>query len=112
MEKTFLWGVSLSDVAGFAYSLLLVALALMGITGVLYHALAPNGFIRAWAGVVWAGHPIFATLVLVGLVAMALTARSQRGSFQRVVGRSDLPLYISVALGTFFAARWVFSGVL
>jgi len=111
MEKT-LWGMSLTDVAGFAYSLLLVALALMGITGVIYHTLAPNGFVRAWAGVVWTSHPAFATLVLVGLVAMALTARSQRGSFQQIVGRSDLPLYVSVGLGTFFAARLVFSGVL
>jgi hypothetical protein len=106
MEKT-LWGMSLSDISGFVYSLLLVALALIGITGVVYHILAPNGSIRG----VLAGHPIFAALVLVGLVAMALTARSQKG-FQRVIGRSELPLYAFVALGTFFAARWLLSGVL
>jgi hypothetical protein len=110
MEKT-LRGVSLSDVAGFLYSLLLVALALMGITGVLYHTLAPDGSIGSWAGRMWAAHPVFATLVIVGLVAMGLTARSQTGPFQRA-GHSDLLLHIFVALGTFFAARWLVSGTL
>ncbi len=110
MEKT-LRSMSLSDVAGFLYSLLLVALALMGITGVLYHTLAPNGSIGGWAGRVWAAHPVFATLVIVGLVAMAFTARSQTGPLQRVA-RGDLPLYLFVALGTFFAARWVVSAAL
>jgi hypothetical protein len=111
MEKT-LRGMSLSDIAGFAYSLLLVALALMGMTGLLYHSLAPDGAILAWAGRVWASHPVFATLVIVGLVAMALTARSPGVSSQRVMGRSDLPLYTFVAFGTFFAARWIVSGTL
>ncbi len=111
MEKT-IQGTSLNDIAGFLYSLVLVALALMGMTGVLYHALSPKGSLGAWAGRAWAAHPIFATLVIVGLVAMALTARSQRVSYQRATGRSDLPLYVFVALGTFFAARWVTSGVL
>lgn len=111
MEKT-LRGMSLSDIAGFVYSLVLVALALMGMTGVLYHALAPNGSLGAWAGRLWAAHPIFASLVIVGLVAMALTARSQQVPYQRATGRSNLPLYIFVALGTFFAARCVVSGAL
>jgi len=110
MEKTLL-GVSLSDVGGFAYSLLVVLLALMGIVGVLYHTLAPKGSIRAWAGMLWASHPAFATLVAVGLVAMALTARSQ-GGLSRRVGHSNTPLYVFVTLGTFFAARWILSGVL
>jgi hypothetical protein len=109
VEKT-IRGTSLNDIAGFLYSLVLVALALMGMTGVLYHALAPEGSLGAWAGRVWAAHPIFTTLVIVGLVAMALTARSQQVSYQR--GRSDLPLYAFVALGTFFAVRWVTNGAL
>lgn len=111
MEKT-IRGASLGDIAGFVYSLVLVALALMGMTGLLYHALAPKGSLGAWAGRLWAAHPIFASLVIVGLVAMALTARSQQVSYQRATGRSDLPLYVFVALGTFFAARWVTSGAL
>jgi hypothetical protein len=111
VEKT-IRGTSLNDIAGFLYSLVLVALALMGMTGVLYHALAPNGSLGAWAGRVWAAHPIFATLVIVGLVAMALTARSQQVSYQRATGRSDLPLYGFVALGMFFALRLLTNGAL
>lgn len=111
MEKT-IRNVNRSDVLGFVYSLLLVALALMGMTGLLYHTLAPNGFIGAWVGRVWASHPGLAILVIIGLTVMALTARSQRGSYQRATGRSDFPLYVFVALGTFFAARWVVSGAL
>lgn len=111
MEKT-IRGASLNDVASFLYSLMLVALALIGMTGILYHVLAPNGSLGAWAGRVWAAHPIFASLVIVGLVAMALTARSQHVSYRRATGRSDLPLYMFVALGTFFAVRWMTKGAL
>jgi hypothetical protein len=105
-------GTSLSDIAGFLYSLVLVALALVGMIGILYHALAPKGSLGAWAGRLWTSHPIFASLIIVGLVAMALTARSQQVSYQRATGRSDLPLYLFVALGTFFAARWITIGAL
>jgi hypothetical protein len=109
VEKT-IRGTSLNDISGFLYSLVLVALALMGMIGVLYHALAPHGSLGAWVGRVWAAHPIFTMLVIVGLVAMALTARSQQVAYQRAIGRSDFPLYVFVALGTFFAARWITSG--
>jgi hypothetical protein len=111
MEKT-LRGASLSDAAGFVYSLALVALALMGMAGLLYHTLTPNGSIGSWAGRLWTSHPVFTTLVLVGLIAMALTARSPRLSHQGVMGRSNVPLYIFVAFGMFFAARWLVSGTL
>jgi uncharacterized membrane protein len=111
VEKT-IRGTSINDIVGFVYSLALVALALFGMAGVLYHAFAPKGSLGAWAGRLWTAHPIFASLVVVGLVAMALTARSQQVSYQRAAGRSDLPLYVFVALGTFFAARWVTSGAL
>ncbi len=111
MEK-IIRGTSLSDIAGFLYSLVLVALALMGMAGVLYHAFAPKGSLGAWAGRLWTAHPIFLSLVLVGLVAVALTARSQQFSYQRVIGRSDLPLYLFVGFGTFFAVRLLTSGAL
>jgi hypothetical protein len=111
VEKT-IRSTSLNDIAGFLYSLGVVALALMGMTGVLYHVLAPNGSLTAWAGRVWGAHPIFAMLVVVGLVAMALTARSQQVSYQRATGRSDLPLYAFVALGMFFAVRLLTNGAL
>ena len=103
---------SLNGIGGFFQSLVLVALALVGIAGVLYHALAPKGSLGVWAGRLWTAHPIFASLVIVGLIVMALTARSQHTRYQRATGHSDLPLYLFVALGTFFAARLVTSGAL
>ena len=111
MEKT-IRGAGFDGIAGFLYSLVLVALALVGMTGVLYHVLAPKGSLGAWAGRLWSAHPIFVSLVVIGLAAMALTARSQPGAYQRATGYSDLPLYVFVALGTFFAGRWVTSGTL
>jgi len=111
MEKT-IRDVNRSDVLGFVYSLLLVTFALIGMTGLLYHTLAPNGFIGVWVGRVWASHPGLAILVIIGLTAMALTARSQNIAYRPGTGRGDFPLYLFVALGTFFAARWIVSGAL
>jgi len=111
MQKT-LRGTHISDVAGFLYSLTLVALALMGIAGVVYHALVPGGAIHAWALRLWSDHPGFLTLVAAGLVVMALTSRSQGRISRRTAGRGDLPLYFLVALGTLFALHWLVSGAL
>jgi len=110
MDKS-LQGKSLGDIGGFLYSLVLVALAVIGMTGILYHALAPSGSLRAWFGQIWATNPIFTALVIIGLLAVVLTARSHRLFFyRRPVRHGDLPLYLFVALGTFFAARWAMNG--
>ena len=107
MQKT-LRGKGLNDVVEFAGSLFLVALALLGMTGLIYHALSPDGLIGPWVARLWSGHPGFTSLVVVGLVTMILAAR---GNGHRV-SSSDLPLYFFVALGTFFAARWFVNGML
>jgi hypothetical protein len=111
MEKS-LQGKSLGDIAGFLYSLALVALALIGMIGVLYHAFAPNGSLGGWVGHIGASNPVFASLVIIGLAAVALTVRSQRFPYRRTMGHSDFPLYVFVIFGTFFATRWIVNGAL
>jgi hypothetical protein len=111
MQKT-LRGRGLSDLVEFICSLFLVALALLGMTGLIYHALSPDGLIGPWIARLWSRHPGFASLVLIGLITMALAARGQGLSSRRVSGHSDLPLYFFVALGIFFAARWLVNGML
>jgi hypothetical protein len=106
MQKT-LRGKGLNDVFEFACSLFLVALALLGMTGLIYHALSPDGLIGPWVARLWSSHPGFTSLVAVGLATMILAAR---GNGHRV-SSSDLPLYFFVALGTFFAARWLVNGM-
>ena len=104
MDRTFK-ARGLSDVGSFASSLVLLGLAVLGIAGFAYHALAPEGLIGPWLGRLWSSHPISATLVLIGLVAVTLTARSMQRS-------GDGPLYLLVAFGMFFALRWLVSGTL
>ncbi len=111
MERT-LRARNLSDAGGFVFSLVLVALALLGITGATYHVLAPDGLAGPWLARLWASHPISTILVLVGLVAMALTARSQAIFRRHAPGGGDRALYVFVALGTFFAVKWLVSGML
>jgi hypothetical protein len=111
MERT-LRARNLSDVGGFVFSLVLVALALLGMTGLIYHTLTPDGLVGLWLARLWASHPVSTTLVLVGLVAMVLTARSQATFRRRASGNGDRPLYVFVAIGTFFAVKWIMSGML
>jgi len=108
LDRTFR-ARGLSDVGSFASSVVLLALAVLGIAGFAYHALAPEGLIGPWLGRLWATHPISTSLVFIGLVAATLTARAQAGSSIR---SGDAPLYLLVAFGTFFAARWFVSGTL
>jgi hypothetical protein len=112
MEKT-LTARNLSDVGGFVVSLALVGLALVGMSGVIYHILAPDGLVGPWLGHLWASHPISTVLVIVGLAVMGLTVRSRPSLGRRSTwGGSDSPLYVFIALGTFFAVKWLLNGML
>jgi len=93
-----------------AYSLLTIGLSLTGIAGVLYHVLAPEGVLSKWILGLWAHHPFFSTLVMIGVVTMGLAARS--GGLGARAGRSasDFSLYLLVALGTLFAGRLMVVG--
>jgi hypothetical protein len=101
---------TLAEAGSIAYSFGIIGLSLMGMAGVVYHALAPQGALSPWILSLWARHPFFATLVLIGLVAMVLAART--GELGVRASRSDLPLYVFVGLGTFFAARLLVTGSL
>jgi hypothetical protein len=101
----------LNEAGSIAYSLLLIGLSLLGIAGALYHVLAPQGVLSAWILGLWARHPFFSTLVLIGVVAVALAARA--GEFGVRAGRcaSGFPLYLFLALGTLFAFRVIVFGI-
>jgi hypothetical protein len=111
MEKT-LRGKTFNDLLEFVSSLGLAALALMGMAGVTYNALAPDGLMWPWLARLWANHPGFAVLVLIGLATMVLAARSPAASHRKADGNSDLALYVFVALGILFAARLFIYGTL
>lgn len=98
------------DFLEFLYSLAVVALALLGMGGFVYHTLAPGGWFEPWLARVWANHPGMAILVLIGVATMAVASRSKVDGGASFRGRSDAPLYVFVALGTFFGARWVLNG--
>ena len=81
-------------------------------TGIVYHALAPEGLVLGLAGPALVPASGFAFLVLVGLLTTVLAARNQvsRQRFER--GGTELPFYFFVALGTFFAGRVLMYGTL
>lgn len=105
-------GRSLQEIGEFLYSVVLLVLALVGMGGVVYHCIAPMGVFAPWLGRLWDRHPVFALLVSMGLVAMVLTARGNAMTLRPRSGSNDVPLYIFVALGTFFASRLVLTGTL
>ena len=108
MQKT-LRGRSALELIESLCSLVLVVLALIGMTGLVFHVFSPDSTIGPWIVRLWANHPVYGSLVLIGLVTMALAARGNGVSKRR---NSDLSFYLLVAFGTFFAARWLISGTL
>jgi hypothetical protein len=112
MDKILRSGRGGHDLLGFLQSFLLLSLALVGMAGVIYQTISPGGMIASVLGRVLSDHPVLSCLVLIGLVTMILAARGQveRKRFNR--GGNETPLYIFVALGTFFAARILVYGTL
>ena len=98
------------DLPDFLYSLLLVMLAVVGMTGLLYHVLAPGGAIAGVLGRMFSGYPVLSFLVLVGLLAMFFAARTQIGMRQRNQEGNEVTLYFFVAIGMFFAGRLLVYG--
>jgi hypothetical protein len=111
MEK-IVSGRRLHDVLGFLYSMGLAGLGLLGMTGMVYHALAPNGWFTGWLGRMWAQHPAFSLLVLIGLLTTVLAAHNQIGHQRFERGSTETPFYFFVALGTLFAGRFLVYGML
>jgi hypothetical protein len=111
MEK-IVSGRRIHDAVGFLYSIGLAGLGLLGMIGIVYHTLAPEGWFSGWLARLWSQHQAFAFLVLIGLVTTVLAARNQvsRQRFER--GGTELPFYFFVALGTFFAGRALVYGTL
>ena len=109
MQKT-LHNSRLNDLVTFLCSLGIVALALLGMGGIVYHALAPDGLIQLWLGRLWVTHPGLGVLVVVGVITVVLTARTPATGYRNLKGSSDVPLYVFVAIGTFFAVRWLWQG--
>jgi hypothetical protein len=105
-------GRSLHELGEFFYSVVLLCLAFIGMGGVVYHCIAPMGVFAPWLGRLWDQHPAFALLVSTGLVVMVLAARGNTMMLRPRIGSNDIPLYIFVSLGTFFAFRLIFIGIL
>jgi hypothetical protein len=111
MEK-IVSGSRINDAMGFVYSLSLAGLGLLGMVGIVYHALAPEGWFSGWLGRLWSQHPGFAFLVLIGLLTTVLVARNQVSQQRFERGGTELPFYFFVALGAFFAGRALIYGTL
>ena len=111
MQRT-LQGHRAHEFVEFLYSVAVVALALLGMGGVVYHILAPEGAIHPWLAGLWNSHPTMVTLVLVGFLTMVAASRSKPSRSSAFLGRTDLPLYVFVGLGTLFVARWLLNGAL
>ena len=100
------------DFFEFASSLAVVVLALLGMGGVVYHALAPSGWLHPWLARLWTNHPGMTALVVLAVATMAVASRSKVQGRPAFHGRSDAPLYLFVALGSFFVARWILNGAM
>src|SRR5262249_6281146 len=111
MEK-IVSGRKLHDVSGFLSGIALAAIGMLGMSGIVYHCLAPDGLFSGWLGRLWSQHTGFALLVVVGLVTTVLAARNQLGRQRFERGGTEAPFYFFIALGTLFAARLFIYGTL
>lgn len=91
-------------------SFLLICLVLLGLAGVLYKTLGPEGWVSAVLDQLWNTHPGFVWLVGFAAASGLAAARwwLNRGSGQR----SEIVAYGFMALGLFFFFKLVVTGSL
>lgn len=101
-------GRLLRDIGYFVILLLMI----VGVTGVLVHAIGENGWIERFFGVLV--HQGMAAIfgIVLGLLVVGWLARRWLIASQRNVLLNDFLMYAMVALGALFLARLVLYGTL
>lgn len=94
------------------FQLLLLCLLVLGLAGLVYKAVGPDGWLESTLGRLWEVQPVTA---LVGVIALVLGGAWIKRGFERLplFGKGgDWLVYGCLGLGLFFACRLVLTGSL
>jgi hypothetical protein len=94
------------------FQLLLLCLLVLGLAGLVYKAVGPEGWLQSVLGRVWETQPVTA---LIGLIVIVISGAWLIGFLERLplFGKSgDWLVYGCLALGFFFAVRLIATGSL
>jgi len=87
-----------------------LALMIIGVGGIIYHAVRKDGWIESFTGSVFDQSVSTALAVLVGLVVAGWLTRRWLIASQRHALFNDFLMYGMVALGVIFLGRWFLHG--
>jgi hypothetical protein len=91
---------------------LILALMVLGITGVIYHAIGENGWIERFFGGLLDQSISAIVLIILGVLLVIWLTRRWLIASQANALFNDLLMYAMVALGVFFLGRLVLNGAL
>jgi hypothetical protein len=105
-------GQLLSSVLDDAVALAVVGFAMLGIGGVVYKALSPDGWVSTALTSLWDTSPGLLWLAAFSVAAVTLVVKHHYDRDPRLSSRGNLLAYAFVALGLFFFFRLLVTGTL
>ncbi len=98
----------------FVFQLLLdiafFGLMLVGVGGVIYKVIKPEGWLRTAWDALWSGDPLYALLFLGGAAAVFVPVRNWLDSLNTKTTLGNFIAYAWILLGLYFSARWALTG--
>jgi hypothetical protein len=94
------------------FQLLLLCLLILGLGGLVYKAVGPDGWLESTLGRIWDSHPVVA---MVGALALLIGGAWLPRKLERLPlfgHRGDWLVYGCLAFGLFFALRLIATGAL
>jgi hypothetical protein len=105
-------GQLVASVAEDAFALAVVGFTLLGVGGVAYKALSPDGWVSSALGRLWDKSPGLVWLAGFAVATITLVAKHYYDRDPRLGKRGDLVAYTFIALGLFFFFKLVITGSL
>jgi hypothetical protein len=99
-----------AELAGTLLNAAVVSLLVLGVGGLAYKLLKPDGWVGAWLGRFWQVHPGYAVLAFVGMLAGGYGLKRWLDSNAADGTRGDVLVYTGLALGLFFAFELAVTG--
>jgi hypothetical protein len=94
------------------FHVLLFSLLVLGLGGLVYKALRPEGWIEASFGQIWSQNPTMAIMTALAALVAALWVKRFFEHLPMFGKRGDILVYSCLALGLFFAFKLVVTGSL
>ncbi|HWQ38625.1 MAG TPA: hypothetical protein VNM24_08460 [Burkholderiales bacterium] len=94
------------------FLLLLVCLLALGLGGLVYKAVGPEGWLEATLGRIWHAEPVYAIVLATALVLGGVWVRWRIEKLPLFGKGGDWMVYACLALGLFFAVRLAATGTL